>query len=493
MRLLATAIYDAPRDGAWMGDSCFLYIRRIVYESLDRGHFVTWVLPDIYDVPSHPRLKLLRFTFPEGVQRSNLHQHYLNMKVIATEFVGAHGDKFIDAVICNDAWHALLIRDYFGARRFLIPPAVVHWHGYPTIIDWKETDWVQNGDDNPLFIRAMGYALTDFVSCCPYCSGRIFELVRTYCPPKAVERFLATRSEVMLGPDTALVDSLPEGKNETFSMYWGGRFTATKGGERSVERYLELIMGGRDAEAYVTVVGGGQRLEPVIKKWGAKQALNVMRDVPYEQAMAIAKRSHAAIFYQLDPGAAAPYEWMYAGVITLFKRYGFPEEPQMYPPGYPFLFKDDAEAATMLRWIYDSYDEAWGRFQEVGTQAWVKAHTDKRRGCQRIIALAEERAAKRSLPGPMTDTRELVAQTLGVLEPPVTLPMLLQGMERVTGRKIVAATIGRRGLIPYLVHMALPEGWVDDCTMDVPRYVPEGWSPPEGSEQPAEEAAPAVS
>jgi hypothetical protein len=336
-----------------------------------------------------------------------------------------------------------------------------------------------NGDQSPLFPRALGYCLADFVSCCPYCSGRTYELVRTFAPPQAVEQFLKTRDEVMLGPDCQMLDELDVPKNEKFSLYWGGRFTATKGGEKSVRQYLQLMMGGRDVDVYVTVVGGGRRLEPVLKQYGASQSIHVMREVPYDQAMSVMKRCHAAVFYQLNPGAAAPYEWMYSDVITLFKRHGFAEELEMYPPGYPFLFEKEEECAAMLRWIYEDYEGAKKAFDDVGTKEWIREHCDKRLGCERIVSIAEDRS-RRQLerfgvkPNDMLDTRELIGRTLQELDPPVPLPLLLKAMERLSGRQIVRWNQGStNGIWPVWVHRSLiPEDWVDNCETEWPQYVP---------------------
>jgi len=477
-RVLMTQIMDAPRGDHWRGDSCYLYALYMVKAAVERGYFTYWVLPDMYQPPPMPRVKLIKFSFGDS-PRTNLHQHYMVMDAIQREFRGAADEKFVDMIMSNDCYLALMLRDWFSARRFWEYTPVVHWNGYPTILEWSETNWVVNDDMFPIHARALALASTDWISCCPYCTGRHTELVRGYCSSEMVKRFLETRSEVMMGPDCEELDSLKVEKNEKFSLYWGGRFTNTKGGEKSVRQYLQLMMAGRDVDIYVTAVGGAARLDQVLKSYGAKESVQVLRDLPYLDAMKVMKSCHVAIFYQLNPGAAAPYEWMYGDVIVLFKKYHYPEEELMYPPGYPFLFDTDDECAAMLRWIYESYDEAKKRFDDCGTREWVKQKMDKLGSAHRMWEIAESR---RRCGGEVEkgykwaqETVDLVKKALESIDPPVSFPVLLDAIERVRGKKIIQRRWvgGIKGIYPIRIYRSfVPDGWVDDCETEYPRFVP---------------------
>lgn len=452
----------------------------MVEAASERGWFTYWVVPDVVEPPPLPRTQLLRFGFPGKVLRTNLFQHHLVMQRIQQEFIGPHGDRFVDAIICNDAGLASMLRDFFGARRFFELTPVVHWHGYPTIKDWAETNWEFNGDDSPLYIRAMGYALADFVSCCPYCTGRIFELVQAYCHPALVKRYMETRSEVMMCVDSALLDSLPSERFDRFSMYWGGRFTNTKGGEESLQHYLRFVMAGREADIYITAIGGAKRLNDTLKHYGAKDLVKVFRGLPYEEAQRIMKRCHVSMFTQLNPGAAAPYEQLYAGLVVLFKRHHYPEEEQMYPPGYPFLYTTDDEGAAMLRWVHEHYDEAQAQLEALGVREWVRTQTDKQQGANQILSLAASRIPESPFAEKrykwFTDAQDTARKALEALTPPVPLPLLLDGMERIKGVSMIQRTwgAGMTGIPPFSVYRAfIPPGWRDDCETEIPRFVRE--------------------
>lgn len=477
MRVLVTQIMDAPRGDHWRGDSCYLYALYMVKAAVERGYFTYWVLPDIYEPPYMDQVKLIKFSMDES-PKTNRHQHYKVMAVVEREFQGAVDEKFVDLVFCNDCYLALLLRDWFSAIRFWEYTPILHWNGFPSILEWSETNWVVNEDGFPLHARALGLASTDWISCCPYCTGRHTELVRGYCGSEMVKRFLETKSEVMMGPDCTELDAIDVQKNKRFSLYWGGRFTTTKGGEKSVKQYLQLMMGGREVDIYVTAVGGAARLDDVLKRYGARESVNVFRDLPYLEAMKVMKGCHTAIFYQLNPGASAPYEWMYGGVIVLFKKYHFPEEELMYPPGYPFMFDTDVECGSMLRWIYENYEEAKAQFDGCGTREWVREKMDKLQSAHRMWEIGEGKVVK----APEVEkgykwaeeTVDLVRNALEGIESPVPFSLLLDAMERVRGKKIIQRRWlgGIKGILPIRIYRNfIPEGWVDDCETEFPRYV----------------------
>lgn len=480
MRILLAPVLDLPREDAWQGDSCYLWSLFMAEAASKRGWFTYWVLPEVYKPPELPHVKMLQYVLPEGLPPSNLFLRHGVPSVVMEHFQGPQGPEFVDAVVTNDVHLGMIYQQYFSARQFFEEIPVVSWNGYPTILDWKETNWVMEGDETPLYTRALGHALTSFVSCCPYCSSRSSELVQAYCSPQMIRRFMEKREEVMMCAECDLIDGLDEPKNEKFSLYWGGRFTSTKGGEKSVEQYIKLLMGGRDVEIYVTAVGGATRLSRVIKKYGAQDSVLVMKKLTYEQAQRVMKRCHVSVFYQLNPGAAAPYEQIYAGLIVLFKRYFFPEELDMYPPDYPFLFETDVECAAMLRWIYENYDEAQAKMKKVKAREWVKEKTDKMLGAGRILDIVEDRVPVKSYKSAsrQKDAEKLVAKALKACasaeEGPVTLERLCLALNQIRGRAIVQTNwgIGLKGMMPMTVYRRLiPKNWRDDCMTEVPRFV----------------------
>lgn len=478
MRILLAPVYNVPRPDTWEGDSCYLWALFMAREASARGWFTYWVMPDFFNPPAIPGVAYIKHPLADGPPKSDLFtRHGVPIEVVRM-FPGACGTTFVDAVITNDVYLGMLYQQYLSARQFFETTPVVSWNGFLTILAHSEADWAFNGDDTPLYTRALGTALCNWVSCCPYCTGRTFELVQAFCPPQMVKRFLETRSEAMMCANCEMIDSLPKEKFERFSLYWGGRFTNTKGGEGSVQQYLRFVMGGRDADIYVTAIGGAKRLEEVLKKYGAKDLVKVFRGLPYEQAQAIMAKSHVSVFNQLNPGAAAPYEQMYAGLVVLFKRHHYPEEAQMYPPEYPFLFNTDDEGATMLRWIHEHYDEAVAQLEKVQVKQWVRDHTDKRLGANRILDHAVSRIQESSF-GPATykwhqDLQDTALKALEAMTPPVPFPLFLDAIDRVKGRPIVQRSwgMGINGIPPISIYRAfVPPGWRDDCTTEIPRLV----------------------
>ncbi len=479
MRILLAPVLDLPREDAWQGDSCYLWSRFVAQAASERGWHTTWVLPEVYQPPALPRVSVVKYAIPPDVPKTNLYLRHQVPANVMQRFPGPQGPGLVDAVVTNDVWLGTLYQQYFSARQFLEGVPVVSWNGYPTILGWAETDWVFGGDETPLYARALGHALCTYVACCPYCNGRATELVRAFCAPQMVQRFLQTHGEVMMCADCPFLDGLDEPKNERFSLYWGGRFTATKGGEESIKQYLRMLMGGRDIDIYVTAVGGAKRLQDLLKKYGAKDAIHLSENLPYEQAQRVMKRSHASVFWQLNPGAAAPYEQMYAGLVVLFKKHNYPEEAQMYPPDYPFMFKDEAECGAMLRWVYENYEAAQAKLAACKTREWVYEHTDKLLGANRILDIAERRV-REAVPthGPgykwYDDTLQMVDKALSACEPPVTLSALCDALNKMKGRQIVQQQwgAGMQGLLPFTIYRTfIPPGWRDDCEEAEPRFV----------------------
>src|SRR5262249_6935855 len=107
------------------------------------------------------------------------------------------------------------------------------------------------------------------------------DLVSSFCPPQLVKKYVETRGEVMMCADCDFLDSLEEPKHEKCSMYWGGRFTGTKGGERSLQQYLQYVMAGREGDIFITAVGGAKRLDETLKHYGAKDLVKVFHGLPY--------------------------------------------------------------------------------------------------------------------------------------------------------------------------------------------------------------------
>jgi hypothetical protein len=245
--------------------------------------------------------------------------------------------------------------------------------------------------------------------------------------------------------DCRWLDSFSEPKNDKFSLYFGGRFTATKGGEKSVEQYLKMLMAGRDVEIYVTAVGGYRRLSDLLRHYGAKEAVHLFANLNFEMANRIQKKCHAAVFYQLNPGAGAPYYWLYNGMVVLMKRYGFPEEEAQMPPDYPFWFSGDAECATMLRWVHDNYGEAQARL--AGVREWIRANVDERDGYMRLLEIGERKFAEHYAAHPERgrydeDTKALAGRCLEALGDGVPFPLLLEAMEETAGRRVIQTDWG---------------------------------------------------
>lgn len=485
MRVLLAPVYDMGAEWSAEGDSQYGWARTFVEDLVRRGHFVYWTVLDRYVQPDLKDLhgvKVLPFGHPTSDVRGQHVLRYTLPEAIFQQFASPLGPSFCDVVITNDAYYGLLLQQYFCTRRWFDPTPIVLYDNYPTIVGWPEQTWMgPDGDESCLFARALGYGLCETVGCSPYVSARTLELVQAYAPPALAKRFADRRQYVMNFVDTGYHDRLPPvPKYERFSLYVGGRFTATKGGEQIVRQYLRFLMAGRDVDIHVTAVGSAKRLRLVLKEYGARDALYLYRNLEYAACADIMRRCHVAMFYQLNPGAGAPYEWLYNDLVVLFRKHDFPEELEQLPPGYPFWFRTEDEGAALLRWVYENYAEARGQLEEIDVKGWCRREADELEGNRRMIVLAEERLAEaRSGLHAQPYDDDTMAHVTKALESlsgdgPVPMRLLLEGVNRVSGRPIVARTWGEgiRGVPPLRIYRHLiPSGWRDDCQTEIPRYV----------------------
>jgi len=246
MRVLLAPVYDVGVGAKAEGDSQFLWARKFIDLLVESGQYTYWLLPEQYPKPDLQRVEFLSFKLGTGTERysQNITRHYLPEELILA-FQSPVTTKMLDYVITNDAYFGLMLQQFFCSRRFTIPTPVVIYDNYPTIIGWAEQNWVGNdNDESMLFSRALGYALCETVGCSPYVSARCGDLVRSYVNPLLAVKFMRDRRWIMNFVDTKYFDRVDTTKNEKFSLFFGGRFTGTKGGETSVDQYLKPMIVG---------------------------------------------------------------------------------------------------------------------------------------------------------------------------------------------------------------------------------------------------------
>jgi hypothetical protein len=461
MRLLVDFVWENPEVPE--GDSSWVWSRDMAKAATEAGHFVHWVTPTTGGDGVTSRVERL----PAMMQARNAEA------ILAPSVVERWSSLLepIDVVVTNNPVRGMVIGhwlDMMGKGQGHVP--VLVWN---VSVKYAGADDVPNYGPRDLAIWALGYALHPNVQPTQFALERARDAVRAYAGPSMVTMYDDTATVVYVGPNCDLVDEVKAEKFDRFSLYFGGRFTATKGGEDVVETYLQYLMGGRtETDAYVTVIGNGQRLDALLNKWDAGSLLQLRKNLGYRQAIELMSRCHVSIFWQsLKVFPSAPLEQIYAGLVVMVRRDEHTAE--FLPVDYPFLFEGKAEAGAMLRWIAEHYEEALEKMAPY--PAFVRERYDRKTNVARVLGQAEalyEAEKARLIAGhsDLESTRSLLTRAIEMGGTPARLSTVLEVLHRIRPQLLRMNTTGR-GLLLNDVLKLIPPEYVDTYEEAEPVYV----------------------
>lgn len=379
MRLLLLPILERAEDP--QGDSTFLWFADLARQASNRGWHSYLMLPKATVYEHTERVTDLRYQTSTVASRA-----VSSMQVVGfvSNLLNAGPDSLmVDAVVTSDALAGHLLSMYLGNQFGRIMPPV-----FVLAASVVSPGSVEVKDESLSYVasHAMGAATMYLIVPTEPMLQRVVDSLRSLTTGAFFGDASRRVQVISCGPDCATLDEVKQTKFDRFSLYFGGRFTASKGGEQVVRDYIRFVEGARDADVHVTAVGAARRLHDVVRREGGQEVVQVASGLAAREAWALMSRCHASMFRQtLEMLPATPYEQLYCGLSVVFKNHG--KERELLPPNYPFLAETDLEMNTMLRWIYDNRDNVNGN-RELWPW-WVKTNLDRMRGFDKLLDQVE--------------------------------------------------------------------------------------------------------
>lgn len=355
MRCLWLNRYVFPND--LNADSCYLLTRSIIgavvrerpdtYFTIPIPEGATW-----RDEP-FPGRDHVEFVRVAGAG-SDLGHEFLD------QFDPTDGDRVAyDVVIANTG---LVLDEYMARiRGKLFAPPVILLEYFNVFGEFQ----MPEGDARQYVLNAAACAHVFLFS--EWARTSLLDAARQILAPALVNDLIERSSVLPIAFDADRVDHwLPREKYLEFTVYFGGRFTKTKGGELALKLMDYVHCSGLPIQTKVTTSSRGfvGRLGSNVglRKSLGRLPVGVDFHLGYSQdsALSVMIQSHVAVYPQpiiLMP--AGVFEQIAAGLVVLVHRFGL----DRILPTYPYAFDSLAEAWDHLQFIYHHYDEALFRMR----------------------------------------------------------------------------------------------------------------------------------
>lgn len=187
------------------------------------------------------------------------------------------------------------------------------------------------------------------------------------------------------------IDQIVKGveKNKKFTLFFGGRLNNLKRSDKMLEMYDEFFAGGRDVRVVISTPKSGTSSFPLDWKKRCKE-IELLHDVKRENFLRIAAGSHVMANTSAAEGfSVGLMEQMYLGLVVLLPKLAWVKSLLLEKyDEYPFLYGDFTEAATILRWVYENFEEAQRRVSWV--PIWIREKYDSKVVNQSTVKLLKE-------------------------------------------------------------------------------------------------------
>ena len=200
-----------------------------------------------------------------------------------------------------------------------------------------------------------------------------FETAKMFLSAKSLEMMHKNIRVQTKGMDFDHVDkSIPYGmpKNNKFTLFYGGRLNEAHGADRMIKLYDEMYQAGRDVKIILTTPKHDCTFlenELILKgrrRYGDSgdpdRHIDFYPGCPPHDFYAKAAGSHVFLEMSRQAGfGGGILEQLYMskyGLVPILPN--VPWAWELVPDDYTFLFKNESEARSMLRWVYENYDEA---------------------------------------------------------------------------------------------------------------------------------------
>lgn len=273
----------------------------------------------------------------------------------------------LDVVITTSSIQAHFLKQLFSeVYNRADPVPVVSWDlllrggsGAKEVTSWGESE---------IILQTLGQLVTTPIFESPIARDISVENARAWLKGSAVAKLMKDHGVVIpLGANLTKVDRYRNPQRDQFTVFFGGRFTQSKGVDFIAETADYIYRRGLNIRIEMTTgTGLSSRAREILAE---HSSINIHTGLTQAEAFGIMTASHAFICaskHELFGGAF--WEQLYAGLLGIFKR--SPWNEGLLPPDYPLVFDTLEEAYALLKDVQDNYS-SW-KERLVWVPDWVR-------------------------------------------------------------------------------------------------------------------------
>lgn len=440
-------------------DSVYIILRNALRE-VTWGHHYLVVPTDsslVDDLDSNPRVTKVR------VPMSNIYpyQEALPHEGTIRRFAPNDGPCPVDALVSTSPQVTLRVAHVWGIRTTrTAQPLIVNWD----LLVRDDARGEFNAKEIELLQAAAGCYVADMNVFESRVARRMtMETCRLSLSAGRTRRVADSAVDIPQGIPVSRLREAIEGvpKREKFTVYYGGRFSASKRVDELSDVFDTFYRYGRDVDYVVTTGSLANPKRVKFERRFPQAELHV--GLSQEEAWRVMASCHASIcFSRHELFGMAFWEQMVAGLAVIMKAENW--NVSLLPAGYDLTVKDAREAGALLRMLHGFWED--GRLERElelkGWGPWVAEQYDTAKVMPMLLDTL--RARLRADRKHWTDwfeggaARDLKLLAAEVLQEGMTFPEYVEALRK-------ASRSGRR-FIGRTEHLSMP---ISVCTLDAYR------------------------
>jgi hypothetical protein len=229
---------------------------------------------------------------------------------------------------------------------------------------WSRKDTHQLVDEHEFMVRSAAYSFFKTLVLTNLEFAEIVDVAQIYLSPACLRRL---KENVIVKPLGVNVDEIEKiassvKKFERFTCFWGGRMSAQKRPSFVLKQYMWMFESGRDVDVLVTSPHPcippkmGDEIKELMTRF---KGLRIEYAVPKRRFLEYCAASHVWLSASLHEGYTVGHvEMGCTGVPGIVPRRPWSEE--LFGRNYKLMYDAGSavQAAALLRWVYDNYDDA---------------------------------------------------------------------------------------------------------------------------------------
>jgi len=147
-------------------------------------------------------------------------------------------------------------------------------------------------------------------------------------------------------------------KHSKFRAFWGARMSAEKNPQLTAEFMEKLNSSGRDVDLVMTTQAMSPKLVKAVKENLKGSVTEIQTGCARPVFLELVASFHMFLCSSRVEGFPVGFmEQLYAIGIGIFPNNDWVKK--LLPKDYPFIYKNNTEAHTMIRYIFENYDKAY--------------------------------------------------------------------------------------------------------------------------------------